>query len=78
MLLLFKVWLLNFNENDIYEKKPVDNNSQNFDVVRHGPYDRTPLGNVNNDDYDEFRYRRMREDVETTYKDKKISNAATF
>lgn len=68
----------NVNENDTYEKKPVDNNSQNFDVVRHGPYDRTPLGNVNNDDYDEFRYRRMREDVETTYKDKKISNAATF
>lgn len=68
----------NVNEYDAYEKKPVDNNSQNFDVVRHGPYDRTPLGNVNNDDYDEFRYRRMREDVETTYKDKKISNAATF
>lgn len=68
----------NVNENDIYEKKPVDNNSQNFDVVRHGPYDRTPLGNVNNDDYDEFRYCRMREDVETTYKDKKINNVATF
>ena len=68
----------NVNENDKDEKKPVDNNSQNFDVVRHGHYDRTPLGNVNNDDYDEFRYRRMREDVETTYKDKKINNVATF
>jgi predicted nucleic acid-binding Zn-ribbon protein len=68
----------NVNNDDKYEKKPVDKSSQNYDVVKHGLYDRTPLGNVNNDDYDEFRYRRMREDMETTYKDKKINNVATY
>lgn len=68
----------NVDKNDKDEKKPFDNGSENYDVVKHGPYDRTPLGNVNNDDYDEFRYRRMREDRETAYKNKKINNAATY
>lgn len=66
----------NINYNDKYENKPVDNGSQNYDVVKKSPYDRTPLGNVNNDDYYEFRHRRMREDAITAYKDKKINNVA--
>lgn len=46
--------LHNVNDDDPFENTPVDDGSQNYEVVRHGNFDRSPLGNVNNDDVDEY------------------------
>jgi hypothetical protein len=77
------VGLGNVNSNDRLENTPVDNNPT-LDPVKHTYYDRNMfggynhLGNVNNDDYEEFRHRRMNEDRPVVMKDKRINGAATY
>ena len=77
------VGLGNVNLNDRWENTPADNSST-LDPVKHSYYDRNMfggynhLGNVNNDDYDEFRNRRLNEDRPVVMKDKRINGAAAY
>lgn len=77
------VSLGNVDRNDKYEDTPEDG-GPSLDPVKHSYYDRNMfggynhLGNVNNDDYDEFRNRRMNEDRPVVLKDKNINGAATY
>jgi hypothetical protein len=63
---------------NVYSKTsgPYDSGSPGYDVVRHGYFDRTPLGNVNNDDYDEYRNLRAGRDAGAVVMERRSENMA--
>ena len=67
----------NVNINDPLENTPKDDGSQNYEVVKHGYFDNSPLGNVNNDDYEEYRRLRLNRDRGIEMKDRYMEGIAT-
>ena len=65
----------NVNDNDFMENKP-EGNYREYETVRHSFFDNSPLGNVNNDDLEEYSRLRIARDRRVEIKDKHITGAA--